>query len=248
MTDRIRTLTEEGVSGFRCYIEAVRRGDEVDWPINLLTDDATSTAFPQAGQIEDRGFGSKYELADYISQRLADLPRGSVDYNQGLWGWLALYYFPHLCPPDDEGKQHPSKKDWFYIPPKIDQPQAYLTYYRHLIAGPYRIRQRYDEPAQALLSGPIHQHPDLLEQLASRQQIITNAAIIEAAVRLYYSRDGDGCWAPKRGAATRNKPGTVRRLPALMDQLDRTCDLFGLTGEQFLDLLPDEYAHWRRSA
>ena len=106
MTDRSTTLTEEGISGFRGYIEAVRRGDVIDWPIDLLTDDATSTAFPQAGQIDDRGFGSKYELADYISQRLSGLPSESVDYNQGLWGWLALYYFPRLCPPDVLGRAY----------------------------------------------------------------------------------------------------------------------------------------------
>ncbi len=164
MADSIRTLTEEGISGFRGYIEAVRRGDEVEWPIDLLTDDATSTAFPQAGQIDNRGFGSKYELADYILQRLADLPRGSVDYNQGLWGWLALYYFPHLCPPDDEGKHHPLKEQ-LYIPPKVDQLLAYRTYYRHLIAGPYRIRQLHGQQSQALLWGPIEKHPDCWSSL-----------------------------------------------------------------------------------
>ena len=247
MTDRIRTLTEEGISGFRCYIEAVRRGDEVDWPIDLLTDDATSTAFPQAGQIDDRGFGSKYELADYISQRLSGLPSESVDYNQGLWGWLALYYFPHLCPPDDDGKQNPLKEQ-LYIPPKVDQPLAYRTYYRHLIAGPYRIRQLHGQESQALLWGPIDKHPDLLEQLAARQDLITNKEFIKAVVQLYFCREGNGAWSPKRGAVTRTRPGNLRRLKELLDQLDRTCDLYGLTAEQFLDLLPDEYAQWRRSA
>lgn len=182
-----------------------------------------------------------------IAQRLSGLPSESVDYNQGLCGWLALYYFPHLCPPDDDGKQNPLKEQ-LYIPPKVDQPLAYRTYYRHLIAGPYRIRQLHGQESQALLWGPIEKHPDLLEQLAARQDLITNTEFIKAVVQLYFQRDGDGAWSPKRGAVTRTRPGNLRRLKELLDQLDRTCDLYGLTAEQFLDLLPDEYAHWRRSA
>ena len=235
--DSIRTLTEEGVTRFCGFIEAPRQGDEVDWPIDLLTDDATSTLLPQAGQIEDRGFDSKYELADYIAQRLVHLPGEAVKYNQGLWGWLALYYFPHLCPPDDEGRHHPLKEQ-LYIPPKVDQPLAYRTYYRHLIAGPYRIRQLHGRWSQALLWGPIDKHPDLLEQLAARQNLITNTEFIKAVVELYFRRDGNGAWSPKRGAVTRTRPGNLRRLKELLDQLDRTCDLYGLTAEQFLGVNP----------
>ena len=182
-----------------------------------------------------------------IAQRLAGLPSESVDYNQGLWGWLSLYYFPHLCPPDDDGKQNPLKEQ-LYIPPKVDQPLAYRTYYRHLIAGPYRIRRLHGQESQALLWGPIDKHQDLLEQLAARQDLITNKEFIKAVVQLYFCREGNGAWSPKRGAVTRTRPGNLRRLKELLDQLDRTCDLYGLTAEQFLDLLPDEYAHWRRSA
>ena len=97
------------------------------------------------------------------------------------------------------------------------------------------------------LHGPLHQHGDFSEQLASRMELITNRSLIEAVDRLYFSPRPDG-GTTKRGAATRSRPGNVRRLIVVVQQLDLTYDLYAMTSEQILSLLPSEFDAWRGNA
>jgi hypothetical protein len=53
----------------------------------------------------------------------------------------------------------------------------FLRYYRHLLAGPWRTyRTHRDDPGRArvVLCQPLHTPGDLVEQLASRQELVTN--------------------------------------------------------------------------
>ncbi len=94
------------------------------------------------------------------------------------------------------------------------------------------------------------QHPskpgDFVEQLASRQERITNPPIIVAANQLYYD---DATAKPKVGAAPNwPKSGTLRRYITLLDQLDLTYDLYSMTTEEILEVLPGEFANYRNAA
>ena len=66
----------------------------------------------------------------------------------------------------------------------IPEPGNFQRYYRHLLAGPYRIyRAHRDDPqrALALLCQPLDSPGDVVEQLASRQELVTNRGIMELA-------------------------------------------------------------------
>lgn len=118
-------------------------------------------------------------------------------------------------------------------------------YYRHLLAGPYRLLQLHDEFARIFLHGELPVHGDFSEQLASRMQIITNRPLIGAVDQLYYDVGTDGTGASKRGALTRTRPGNLRRLVDVIDQFDLTYDLYAMTTEQIPSLLPSEFKHWK---
>ena len=123
---------------------------------------------------------------------------------------------------------------------------ASWRYYRHLLAGPYRIFQRHRDCAKLLLSGPLSKPGDCPEQLASRQEFIQNPGIIGAASILYY--DGDK-QRPRRGAAsTKRKPGTLRRFVDVVQQLDLTYDLYSMQPTEILTILPREFDSWRGQA
>jgi hypothetical protein len=52
----------------------------------------------------------------------------------------------------------------------------------------------------------------------------------------------------KRGAySSKRKPGTLLRFIDVVQQLDLTYDLYGMAGDQVLDLLPQEFDDWRNS-
>jgi hypothetical protein len=78
--------------------------------------------------------------------------------------------------------------------------------------------------------------------LASRQTLITNKGILEAARQLYFDQLAG---QPKKGAAVeKNSPGTLIRFIAVIQQLDLTYDLYSMSGNQILALLPPEFNKW----
>ena len=66
--------------------------------------------------------------------------------------------------------------------------------------------------------------------------------MLEAALMLYFDPKKR---RPKPGAQTPGNSGTVRRLVHVLQQLDLTYDIYGLSGRQILELLPDEFDDWR---
>ena len=114
-------------------------------------------------------------------------------------------------------------------------------YYRHLLAGPYRIYSAHrGDPSRAILvlCGPLGKPGDIVEQLASRLEYITNPSILEAAATLYFDH---GRRKPKSGAASRNGKGTIRRFIDVIGQFDVTWDLYSLNPGSILKMLPSEF-------
>ncbi|MBO3803984.1 MAG: hypothetical protein JTT11_08990 [Candidatus Brockarchaeota archaeon] len=240
MTD-VRALNEEGIRQFGAYIDRLTGGAEESPPLFLLTDPATSLAVHGHGQVDKRNFMNRLEAARYLSGALKNVDRQEIDTNHGLWSWLALFYFDQLCPPLADGTRKPYEK-YRYILPKLDSDEHFRHYYRHLLAGPFRIYRLHGPDARILLAPPVHKHGEFSEQLASRMEFITNKELIKAVNALYYDATKG---TPKRGATTRNKPGTLRRFIAVIQHLELTYDLYSLNWQQILSLLPAEFDTWR---
>ena len=118
--------------------------------------------------------------------------------------------------------------------------EDYRKYYRHLVAGPYLIyRAHRDNPSRvlAVLAGPVNQPGDIAEQLASRQEIVTNKAAMALATTLYISPSTQ---RPKKGAAGRG-PGSARRFADILNQFDLTWDLYAMQVEAMLKMMPPEF-------
>jgi len=180
---------------------------------------------PQSGRSPRRlAAADPIEAAKYFSDRFAGVR--DVDHNVGLWSWLALFYFDELCPPDASG-QRQVREDARYIPGT-----GWRRYYRHLLAAPLRVYRSHGDNAGLLLLDPVDKLGDIWEQLASRQEIITNLGILGTATLLYLDTKKD---RPKRGAAsTKRKPGTLRRFVDLIQQLDLTYDLYSMQPTEIL--------------
>lgn len=66
---------------------------------------------------------------------------------------------------------------------------------------------------------------------------------MEAAYALYFDNTSQ---KPKRGSLMKNSPGTLYRFIDVVQQLDLTYDLYSMTGDQILQLLPGEFDRWRQ--
>jgi hypothetical protein len=233
----LRQLREVGIGEFERYLDSGAPGDI---PRHLLTEGELSEVFAVEAVVEPRSFASKLEAAEYLSGVLKEAPAASVDGNVGLWTWLAVFYFDELCPTRASGSRkvletakYVLQRDW-----RLQR--------RHLLATPYKIFRMYRDTqhqASILLSAPISEFGEMIEQLTARQELITNKGLIDTVHMLYCDAVTGGA---KRGATSHGAPGSIRRLIRVLQQLDVTHDLYGLDAEQTLGLLPREFDRWRK--
>lgn len=241
----LRRLKPSGLAQLGEFLDSLNTPDAREQPSSLLSAPESSATLGTDINVEARRFGTRFELAEYLDSKLTELGgspgSGSADIWQdaGLWAWLALYYFDQLCPPDATGRRVPGERArWI---PAVDD---YRKYYRHLVAGPCRIyRAHRDNPlrAYAALAGPPDRPGEIAEQLASRQDIVTNKAAMELATVMYIDRKTR---RPKRGAAG-SGPGSARRLADVLNQYDLTWDLYALETRMLLGLMPAEFDRFR---
>jgi hypothetical protein len=236
---KLRALNTSGIEAFRAYLQEIRNGAEFRPNPAVLYLDEFSHRVPRAIEVESRTFASKYEAAEYLAGTLASLP--DLGDTTGLWSWLALFYFDQLSPVGPEGTRRP-REDYHYIP---SSETGGWQRDRHLLAGPTKLFTMHGRNARLLLHLPIHQHGTFVYDLGFRRDLITNRGLIEAIDLLY--------WDPKRkrrkrGATSDRHPGNLRRLIAVIQQLDFNYDLHGMRAEEILQLLPAEFDAWRPEA
>ena len=125
---------------------------------------------------------------------------------------------------------------------------GYPNGHRHLLAGPYLVYSLYglgEDLSRLLLWTPLHVESQFHNELAGRQTLITNKGLLHAADKLYFDKSDN---KPKRGALMeKNSPGTLLRFINIVQQLDLTYDLYSMSGEEILALLPPEFDKWKGS-
>lgn len=231
MKEKVRRLNNAGIEQFEQFLDSLTPGVPPVVPLTVLTAPATSESLGVDLEVEDRKFKSRMALGTYLLKKLNGRGLSNIDADRGLWAWLALFYFKSLCPNDHMPGE---RARW------ILDPHNFRRYYRHLLAGPYRIIRTYQKQpkiAMCVLCGVPNKPGDLVEQLTARQELITNPAIVEAATRLYYDAVSGKL---KRGHGSKGR-GSPRRLSIVLDQFTITYDLFSLDAKELLQLLPKEF-------
>lgn len=236
---KLSRFNERGVREFRQLLEYARQGKLLETPLSIVSDPECIEEISGGDEFDVANFGTRGGLALSVDSLLSEVQIPNDINDTGLWAWLAAVFFDSVCPADGDGKRHPGR-DYRYIPTT-----NWRDFYRHLVRGPVRIHRIFsDEPNSAAIV--LCQRPnvpgDFVEQLASRQERITNPAIIDAANRLYYDSE---MGKPKRGASPNwRKPGTLRRFGDLLDQLDLTYDLYSMSADDLIGLLPMEFSFY----
>lgn len=233
----LKKLNDRGILGLEVLLEATRQGATLEMPLALLTEDDLTESVPQDVEFDIQVFDSRLDLAGFINSLLVKAKVDDDLNDIGLWAWLGAAFLDSTCPQGADGTRKPGR-DYRHIPTN-----NWRDFYRHLTRGPVRILRLFkDRPDAAAIV--LCQHPqspgDFVEQLASRQERITNPAIIEDANSLYFNpKTGK----PKRGASPNwRRPGTLRRFSDILDQLDLTYDLYSMSADNLVGLLPDEFS------
>ena len=229
---KLRSFNTGGINRFGQFVASAAR-DPVDLRA-LLDNVGLSTAVSPEIEVEARSFVNRFAAGEYLYSLLGDSNISNLDEDRGIWAWLSAFYFDQLCP---DGTKPGMDYRW------VPAVNSFRNYYRHLLAGPYfiyRAHQGDPQLAMAVMATPLHRPGDIVEQLASRQELVTNHSVMEAATRLYIGEHG----LPKSRAAGRGA-GSARRLADVLTQLDLTWDLYDLSTEKLLKLLPGEFDEFK---
>jgi hypothetical protein len=230
-----RALNERGLTRFAAWLEAGAVGDA---PFELLTDPDTSDPIPGAGEVEQSDFPSRYELALHVLDALEGCDFGRISFHKGLWSWLSLFYLDVIAPPNADGKRTRPPTYALILTP------FYREYYRHIVRESVILAREHGEFAQVLLMSPtggIKVTASLVE-IASRQELCSNPSVVELAYRLYFDARRR---IVRRGTAANDRPGSVRRLAVVLQQLSLNFDLQAMSTRQIFDLLPSEFGRWK---
>jgi len=239
---KLRCFNRDGVVAFSNYRARLTVEPTLASPVELLEDPALTELLPGEVDVAARKFATRLEAGRFLNDLMETANVQLPEHNQGLWTWLTLFYFDEVCPPDGNGRRSP--KDEARLIPMLDNHQRF---YRHLLVGPFLIVRAHrinPERAIAMLCNPLWKPGEIAEQLASRKELVTNHAVADVATRLYYS-PATGSF--KRGAGSDVK-GAARRLASLLNQLDLTFYLYGMSCDELLALLPKEFDRFRQVA
>src|SRR6478735_3412324 len=172
---KLRRFTSEGLEVFTRSLREIRQGVRVDLSSHVSDDAITEIIAPEVNVDQNANFGRRFDCAAYLYQVVGDVAGAERD--SGMWGWLSALYFDQICP--TVGSDNRNVGDLArYVPDR-----SFRRFYRHLLLGPFLVFKAHraaPEAIVAVLAGPLHRPGDLAEQLTSRIEIVTNAAIMGA--------------------------------------------------------------------
>lgn len=238
----LRRFNEAGIEAAAELLDAIDRGEAAD--VSAIMDSPSLTEIILGGLTLDiRSFADRFDAGRYLSELLEPVAyergRDAIAKDKGLWAWLAFAWMDLLAPPNQQGiRKIGAQNKW------IPDVEDYRKYYRHFLAGPYLIYQAHrdaPERAMAVLATAVERPGEVVEQFASRQEIITSASLMGAITALYYDPVKKEI---KRGASSK-VAGAARRLADILRQFDLTWDIYGMPSEEILDLLPSEFDRFK---
>lgn len=225
---KLRRLNNIGISHFSGWLNHLRAGGKEPAPLHILENAEFSGELEWNVDVDDLIFHSRYELGQYLTDRLAGCDQRAIQNDAGLWTWLALFWFDRLCPAEPDGGRKPLRNDNYVLSDR------HRDYHRHAIRTTWLFIRDHGETVQFVFSNPLSKRGELTEQLTARPYFLSCKGLMEAAYHLYNDLNR-GTW--KRGAAG-NRPGSVRRFAAVLKQFELTYDLYSMHRDEILSLLP----------
>lgn len=232
--DALHEFTPRGLAAFRLVMTGQLNEDAVRLDDRDVVVPIGGTA---AFVVED--FPSAKDMAAAVLRAFGDRHMGELAANQGLWGWLTFVLKDVLFVKNAAGQRKLGEVHrWF-----PSDPGDYQKAQRHLVRMPVVLLKELGDSADHLLCGAPGILPDIREQLTSQQDMF-HPSFQRAAKDLYFDSHA---MKLKRGSGSKGA-GSPRRLAEVRKQFDVTWDLYDLTPDRLLALLPREFDRFRARA
>lgn len=237
----IRKFNEEGLLAMNKYLDKFDQGEIYDRDSILNNDRYTILLSETIDLDQEKKFLTRLDACEYLDGKLRFVALDNKGRDMGLWSWLSLLYFQQLLSKKRDGTVSTGERArWIFYA------GDYQRYYRHLLGGAYSIYIAYKNNLDAVsvvLCPKVNVLGETVAQFPANQEIIQNTEIMKAATKLYYDLEKKTL---KRGAQDKSG-GTPRRFTAVLKQLQLTRDLFSLSCDDILALLPHEFDKFKKA-
>ena len=248
---RLHELTDDGISVAKAWLSTLRDGLPIPFPDTVLTSLPYAQPVEPEIHIEKREFNSRRDAGMYFVRRLAPLGRARVIDNPHLWSWLGMFYFDTVVDKDSSGNAKLGRDpDIAYIidpNPGAQAGRGETRRYAHRLMLAYDIYSQHNEKAWFMLDEPVNSLSRFTLRLASAPELFRSEGIVPLAHLLYADPNSrklkQGVTATSLATAL---PGSQPRLISVLDQLYMTYDVYGMSAEQLLPLLPSEFDRFKR--
>ena len=236
----LRRLTADGIAEAQAFLTRLREQPDADRLRlrerlhDLLFEEPLSLPFNERIVIERRGFENRREAGAYLSERLKDvIPLVYGD--AGMWSWLGMFYFPEIVRVKDGRVLLHADTSSLFLGGRAEQRR-----YRHYLWSAWRLHEQHGESVAYMLDQPLTDSGDIARAVFDYPRVFTSAGVIQLILQLYTQ----GGRTKRRFSARQGEPGSVRRLPAVLEQLELTYDVYGMVPKALLDVLPDDFRAW----
>ena len=235
-------FTPEGLQVARNYLHAIRTSGWMPLPSGLLSDHTYSQPVEPEVYVESRPFANRREAGQYLEERLEPLGTVRVAGNAYLWSWLGIFYLEQMV--QDKTRRSGEYTERAYL---VDpQSNATREYSHHRLMMAYDIWTQHREDAWFMLNEPVVSLGQFTLRLVSAPEVFRSEGVVPLAHTLYADKASGKLRARALGQTRAEaSAGSLPRLVDVLNQLSLTYDVYGMTAEQLLDLLPPEFDRFK---
>lgn len=235
---RAREFTASGIAEARKFLGQVRKDPmgRKSPPKELLEGAEYTRQFRGELTVARRWhpFASRREVGEYLAPRLEPF-RTSIADRTSFWSWIGMFHFEDTVRIVDGAVQLSPLDETFVIDP-MDR-QNLRGIHRHGLRSAWLVYEVHGEDAPFLLDQSPWARGDIADRILQSQRIFNSAGVVPLILRLY--TDGN---RQKRGF--QGRPGGLRHLLRVLDQLERTYDIYGMNPDALVRILPPDFAPW----
>ena len=237
----------KGLEEFEKFLVRISGGSTDEPPYHILNDHimseplhlSTGSHRINTGQ----EFNNRLDFGDHLCTFIKtddDLSKILDDENAG--SWLALAYFKAIC-------SRKSGDTW-----NVREHARYKLefggrqkFHRHLVCSVLASYYFHGKNARLFLDGPTHKHPDTMEQIGTREEVMLNKELVKVLDTLYWDVKEN---KPKVGFQNNNPipDGAMRRFVgpnSFVEQFGTTYDFWTMDADSIMGILPDEFEKWK---
>ena len=177
---------------------------------------------------------TRREAAEYLASLSPPLDRRYV-YDWPFWSWLGLWHLPDVLHTDERRSGISREEETFVV--DTSQAGSRRSRYRHYLWTSWRLHDAFGETASFLLDRDIMEIGEITRRITNSPRIFNSVGVVQLILRLYTRGEH-----ARRGLRVR--PGGLDHLLRVLPQLERTYDVYGMSPDALLRILPNEIQAW----